>query len=237
MSTSLSPSDWPTVTALADTLSSALGVSGERGDLAVRWLAERDLIPATDQPASFDDAATLLIALATNTGEAPHRAVERFGGLPLGGIEHYEGWPVGGFAALPQDHPVVEEYRANFPTFRDCLAYWVENYCASDVVRSTPRGFTLAYGPGKTAAWLVVTEGDPDTSFSHSTVQYDQRDYGDGLPDDAPRARLELTSQVPETIFPILRELFTGQSDAPRVVPIAEAGHTADILRDVQGEA
>ena len=128
MSTSISPSNWPTVTALAEALSSALGVSDDRRDLAVHWLAERDLIPATDQPASFDDSATLLIALATNTGEAPHRAVERFGGLPLGGIEHYEGWPVGGFAALPQDHPVIEEYRANFPTFRDCLAYCIATY-------------------------------------------------------------------------------------------------------------
>ena len=68
-------------------------------------------------------------------------------------------------------------------------------------------------------------------------IQYDQRAYGDGLPDDAPRARLELTSQVPEAIFPVLRELFTGKTEAPRVIPIAEADHTANILRDVQGEA
>ena len=215
-----------TTAGLAKLLALSLGIESEVVADHARHLFtdERTAEAAAASQAQPEHAAALLISLMSGLppAKAPD-ALALYGGLPLNcahrGITQLDGQVL--YTKLQGDNdPFIESVAAWGEIFAEFLASLIRWFNEAPEVGFEVINFTLG-GGSRTASAVIyfaaLVEGKPvigDVKFSFGT---------DTFSHDGPRARLEQQAVIPGAILPILREFFTGATDAPREVFMSRA--------------
>ncbi len=171
-------------------------------------------------------ASVLLIALMT--GASPSKSAEvmqLFADLPLSSAVRGVTQAGGEYLAakIPADDPFMDNLRSwgdSFGVFLSCLIAWFNEAREVDF---EVLSLDLGGGLGTAHALISFVSLVEGVTFG-GNVKFDLAPLGGGfIPDDAPRSRLERHAAVPGSIFPILRELFTGDTNGPREVFMSRA--------------
>ncbi len=213
------------ITDLAETLCSAMGLNPDLGSMAIEYLTENDMLPGGDARAEPEHAAKLLIVLIGSAEMyAPHKLIERYWHLPFSYIQSVKQTPYGSHdfsienPADPDAAVAIENARTIGETFGEALCAFITEYAYADAIADKLLSVSLACGPGMSTAFISqTTHGcQPiDMGVVSWSLNYTLNDFGPGLPDDAPRARLERYASAPGEIFQVLREELTGRDSPP----------------------
>ncbi len=215
-----------TIDDLTATLADALGLPRKMADGTARALREAGMLPDSGAQASIEHAAVLLIALmAPQSSRSAPDSIDLYAGLLFERITRNELMPDGRFeiVTVADDDPFVENMRGLVDNFGEFLRSYIIAFNETPKMDSTPGEIIIGGGAGNPFAAMqfhVLADG----VNVGGSIRFSLAPVGGGRhPDDAPVARLDSYTRVPGSIFQVLRNLFTGDTEGPRkeIIPRA----------------
>lgn len=194
-----------TIRDLGDQLATALGMSTRALAYVADDLNRAGMIDPSDEPATVEGAARLLVAAAGDFDvRAPHRAVERFWHLPLARVQLItEGPGALAWITIPADDShvaVIRETLGN--TFGTAFTNLVGDFVFLSESATVPGNIGLSGSPGRTCASLRR-----DRAEGIIMLRFDMPDFLGGVaPFGLPPASPLRTVEIPSAIFQVLRD-------------------------------
>ena len=198
-----------TIRDLGDQLATAFGMAPRALAYVGDDLGRAGMIGQQDEPATVEDATRMLIAVAGDFDvRAPHRAVERFWGLPLARVQLItEGPGTLAWVTAPADDSHVAVIRETLgDTFGTAFTNLIGDFVFLPESPPAPGNISLSGSPGRTCASLRR-----DRAEGSIMLRFDVADFMGGIaPFGLPPASLLRTVEIPAAIFQVLRDALEG---------------------------
>ncbi len=198
-----------TISELANQLAEALGMAPRALAYVANDLGRAGMIGQQHEPATVEDSARLLIAVAGDFDvRAPHLAVNRFWDLPLARVQLItEGPGTLAWVTAPADDSHVAVIRETLgDTFGTAFTNLIGDFTFLSESATVPGNIGLSGSPGRTCASLRR-----DRAEGSIMLRFDVADFMGGIaPFGLPPASPLRTVEIPSPIFQVLRDALEG---------------------------